>query len=365
MTTDPFRDQLLAANEDAAAFYRRHLFGHDGAGPRDYLTQRGFAALLDDTPWTVGHAPAAWTALHDHLSELGYSDQTQLAAGLTSISRRGNLVDRFRDRLTFGIRDHRDELAGFTARTGPEGREPKYLNTPRTTLFDKSSELFGLGEANRSTAASTCVLVEGPLDAIAVSLAKPAGTAPMALCGTALTEKHAQTIHSSQYDQVILAFDDDAAGNHALEKAAATLGDPRITAVRFARQDPAGLFASTGPTALAEAAACARPVAEVIVEIHLDRWPDRLDSAESAIACVREASAAIARIKPPDVAALAAHLSQQAQLPLTTVTTELADAFSVSRPAHVPRSTLSPSHEQTTTPIRDRCQTRSQSALQR
>lgn len=364
MSTDPSRDQLLAANEDAAEFYRRYLLGPDGTGPRGYLTQRGFAALLDDTPWTVGYAPAAWTALHDHLSELGYSDQTQLAAGLTSISRRGTFIDRFRDRLTFGIRDHHDQLVGFTARTGPEGRHPKYLNTPKTTLFDKSAELFGLGEATRSPAASTCVLVEGPLDAIAVSLANPAGTDPLALCGTALTEQHARTIHAS-YKQTMLAFDDDTAGSRALERAAVTLGDPLLVAVRSLGQDPAGLFANGGPTTLSEAVASARPVAEVLVEYHLDRWPDRLNNAEAAIACVREAAATIAQIKPPDIAALATHLSQEARLPLATVTTELADALSLSGPPHVPCSRPNPSHERTKTPTPARREIRSPSAVQR
>ena len=97
--------RLVAAHEDAAEFYRRTLLGPEGAGPRRYLTERGFGALLDQTPWTVGYAPPGWTRLRDHLTDLGYRDQTLLDAGLTRTSRRGTPIDSFRNRLTFGIRD--------------------------------------------------------------------------------------------------------------------------------------------------------------------------------------------------------------------------------------------------------------------
>lgn len=337
MTDEPSRDQLIAANEDAAQFYRRHLLGPDGDGPRRYLSGRGFAALLEDTAWTVGHAPAAWTALHDHLSELGYSDEAQLAAGLTSRSRRGHLIDRFRDRITFGVRDGQDELVGFTARTGPNGRDPKYLNTSKTTLFDKSQVLFGLGEASRSPAASY-VLVEGPLDAIAFKLADPSGVAALALCGTALTAKHAEIIGASEYDRLVLAFDDDSAGARALETAAVALSDDRTvaTAPRTGRRDPASILSSEGPQALLGSLSSARPAAEVLLELHLRRWPDRLENAEAAIACLRDAASMIARVKPPDVAALARRLSYEIKMSTSTVTTELTNA--IARQAQQSRS---------------------------
>jgi|1186.fasta_scaffold11244_2 DNA primase len=328
MTSEPSREALIAANQDAAEFYRRHLLGPDGEGPRRYLAERGFEAVLEDTPWTVGYAPAAWTGLYDHLSELGYSDQTQLDAGLASISRRGNLIDRFRDRITFGIRDQEDQLLGFTARTRPNGRDPKYLNTPGTTLFDKSSVLFGQGEATtRSLNSASCVLVEGPLDAIAVSLATSATVDALALCGTALTEKHAETLRSAPYEGLVLALDDDAAGVQALENAAAALSSHATSAIRCRHHDPAGLFAEGGPTALSAALSSARPTPEVLLEVHLAKWPDRFQNAEAAIACLREAATTIAKIKPADVAALATQLSHETNLPLPTVTTELSEAL--------------------------------------
>jgi DNA primase len=334
MTSEPSRDQLLAANEDAAEFYRRQLLGPDADGPRSYLTNRGFASLLDRTPWTVGHAPASWTALHDHLADRGYSDKTQLAAGLVFISRRGHLIDRFRDRITFGIRDQHDQLVGYTARSGPDGREPKYLNTAKTGLYDKGQVLFGLGEATRSSAA-TCVLVEGPLDAIAMSIASPTTVAALALCGTAVTGTHAQMIRSTPYERLVLALDGDPAGARALERATAILNDDRTRAVHCPGHDPASVLATDGPTALSHSLSSARPAVAVLLGLTLAKWPDRLENAEAAIACLREAAAMIGRLKPADVAGLAVGLSRETSLTTLTVTNELTSALSSSAPGRV------------------------------
>ncbi len=169
------RRVLLEANEEAASYYRASLLAEVGAGPRRYLTDRGLgtALLQDDTSWTVGYAPAGWTHLRDHLRHLGFTDQTLLDTGLVSITRDGRVIDRFRDRLTFGIRDLQGGLLGFTARAAPQVPDtvPKYLNTPRTLLYDKSRSLFGLGEQTPHLRhGATPVLVEGPLDAIAIDL---------------------------------------------------------------------------------------------------------------------------------------------------------------------------------------------------
>lgn len=319
-------DQLLAANEDAAVFYRRHLLGPDGDGPRRYLIQRGFKSLLGDTPWNVGHAPASWTALHDHLSELGYSDDCQQTAGLTTVSRHGRVIDRFRDRITFGIRDGRGQLVGFAARSAPESRGPRYLNTPKTALFDKSSVLFGLGETSISTA-TTHVLVEGPLDAIAVRIADSSTYAALALCGTALTAKHIGLIRSLHSERLILAFDGDHAGDRALEDSTALIGADRASAVRLDNNDPAGLLHVCGPRRLTEELARARPAVHVLLDRYLERWPDRRENAEAAVACLRETARMINRVRPTDIASLAARLGIETRLGLETVSAELASAF--------------------------------------
>src|ERR1700759_1590652 len=130
--------------------------------------------------WTVGYAPAGWHALADFLRGLGYSDAAIQAAGLARRTRPGTLVDFFRDRAMFGIRRPDGTLAGFTGPAPPGGPQPFYLNSRPTSLYRKGSLLFGLYEGRRALAAGARpVLVEGPLDAIAVRTAgRDAGGLP-------------------------------------------------------------------------------------------------------------------------------------------------------------------------------------------
>ena len=139
--------------------------------------------------WTTGYAPPGWTALTGHLRSEGFTNQELLDAGLVLTTRRGTIVDRFRDRLTFGIRDAQGDLVGFTGRAAPGAGSdcPKYLNSPRTPIFDKRLLLFGLAEqTDRLTSGHVPVLTEGPLDAIAFTSTDCVG---VAVCGTALTDE--------------------------------------------------------------------------------------------------------------------------------------------------------------------------------
>src|SRR5258707_3754587 len=119
-----------------------------------YLAGRGFGeqALR---PWTVGYAPAGWRALIAHLRDLGYGDAVIQAAGLARRTRRGALVDFFRDRAMFGIRWPDGTLAGFTGRARPGGRRPApvYPNSRTTGLYRKGSLLFGPYEGRRALGA--------------------------------------------------------------------------------------------------------------------------------------------------------------------------------------------------------------------
>src|SRR2546429_5806562 len=169
---------------DAARFFAARL---TASWVPAYLAGRGFGEQALRV-WTVGYAPAGWRLLTAHLRGLGYGDAVIQAAGLAQRTRRGALVDFFRDRAMFGIRWPDGTLAGFTGRARPGGDRPGpvYLNSRTTGLYHKGSLLFGLYEGRRALAAGARpVLVEGPLDAIAVSAAGPyAGVSP---CGTALT----------------------------------------------------------------------------------------------------------------------------------------------------------------------------------
>jgi DNA primase len=115
----PDRSALIRANQEAAGYFRSKLLSEAGTRPRHYLTARGFGAVLGETVWTVGYAPPGWTRLLDHLRRHRFDDRVLLDAGLVSRTRTGHLIDRFRDRLTFGITAEEGELVGFTARSAP------------------------------------------------------------------------------------------------------------------------------------------------------------------------------------------------------------------------------------------------------
>ena len=348
-------DQLVAANEDAAAFFRRQLLGPPGQGPRRYLTDRGFERLLDDTIWTVGYAPAAWTALHDHLSDLGYTNACQQATGLITTSRHGRPIDRFRDRITFGVRDLDHSLTGFVARSGPGASPaaPRYLNTPSTQIYDKSETLFGLGEQTTLLHASaTPVLVEGPLDAIAIHLARSTAArhVGLALCGTALTTQHLDKALVGGPNSATLFFDADTPGQQAMRLAYRHLY-PRVrdvTAITPASgSDPADILQrGGGPSLLAELTS-AKPAADAIIDRQLDSWPTAQTGVEADLARLRELARLIADIPCPDVARQAVRLRERLPFDHKTIAREFADAISPVR--RKPASASPPSARTLTT----------------
>jgi hypothetical protein len=141
--------------------------GWPAAGFPPTWPDRGFGEQVL-RPWTVGYAPAGWRVLTAHLRDLGYGDAAIQAAGLARRTRRGALIDFFRDRAMFGIRWPDGTVAGFTGRARPGGGQagPVYLNSRTTGLYRKGSLLVGLYEGRRVLAAGARpVLVEGPLDA--------------------------------------------------------------------------------------------------------------------------------------------------------------------------------------------------------
>lgn len=90
-----------------------------------------------------------WTALSDHLRGLGYQDEALEASGFCLCTRRGTLVDRFRDRLTLPVHDQDGQVVSFVGRKNPanDERAPKYLNGAQSPLFSNGEHLFGLAVA--------------------------------------------------------------------------------------------------------------------------------------------------------------------------------------------------------------------------
>lgn len=223
--------QQSALNE-AARFYRSQLAD---SWVSEYLVGRGMGSALR-LRWMSGYAPGEWSALVDHLHVQGYSNDTLVEAGLAGVNRRGGLYDRFRDRVMFPVRDSEGQVRGFIGRTAEgkdDERNPRWLNSPESTHYSKSELLHGLLEAGPALrAGATLVVVEGPIDAIAVTEAGRGLTAGVATCGTALTPRHAAVIKSVARAGVVVGFDADNAGNKAAARSWAVLTDAGIQAQR-------------------------------------------------------------------------------------------------------------------------------------
>lgn len=219
-------DHLRGLLEEAVTFYRHHLFNTNaGKLALDYL--RNKRGLKDETleAFDVGFAPNAWDAALEFFTAKGYNPGDLLAAGLVSEREPGaaevnpthlkktDLYDRFRNRVMFPIRNERGRMAGFGARILNPDDVPKFLNSPQSSVFDKSRLLYGLNRARKAIRTQDqAVIVEGYLDVIALHQAGFENiVSPM---GTALNENHLVLL--KKYSRrIILALDPDTAGDKA------------------------------------------------------------------------------------------------------------------------------------------------------
>ena len=210
------RARLLALNRDAARFYYEQLQSPAGARAREYMARRGISKTTA-TNFGLGCAPDQWDALEKAMREKGYMTAELFDAGLIKQGKHG-WYDTFRDRLMFPVIDVRGSVIGFSGRIlGDEG--PKYLNSPETPVFNKGSNLFALNLAKKSKS-GYILLSEGNIDV--VSLHQAGFDSAVASLGTSLTAEQARLI-SRYTDQVIIAYDNDGAGQKAAQRAISIL----------------------------------------------------------------------------------------------------------------------------------------------
>ncbi len=319
----------------ADRFFRDRLPGSWVPG---YLETRGFDPTAQ-TCWHAGYAPAEWDALTRHLRSLGWSDALIEETRLARRSRRGNLIDAFRDRAVFPVRSPDGTVAGFIGRA-PERAAPavpKYLNSGRNCLYDKSALLFGLWEAREAlNAGARPVVVEGPLDAIAVTTARQRHFAGVAPCGTALTLRHLTAL--SQVANlptvgVLVAFDADPAGRRAAVRAYHLLCQftHKVDSVSFQPgQDPAQILADEGPAALAGMLVTyTRPLADLVIDNEFDRWDNWLRFAEGQINALRATAKLIAAMPPSHVGRQVSRVAIRLGMTYASVTRAVLDALSL------------------------------------
>ncbi len=209
------KQKLYQANQAAAQYFNNTLNATAGKKALSYAAGRGF------TPKTIadfqlGYSPNSWEGLKQHLADKGYTEKELLDAGLIVEADDGKTHDRFRNKLMFPISDARGNITGFGARVLDESL-PKYINSPQTSIFDKSGTLYGLNLAKDAIRQqNTAVIVEGYMDVITAH--QHGFNNVVASMGTSVTEKQVSTL-KRMTKNIVLALDADAAGEEATLRA--------------------------------------------------------------------------------------------------------------------------------------------------
>ena len=219
-TADTSTRDMKDTLEKAAKFFQRNLRDQvSGKTARNHLETRGVSNEMIEQ-FGIGVAPDAWDGLINTATRDGTTPQQLEAAGLIRARKAGSsggYYDTFRNRLMFPIRDELGNDIAFGGRVLSKDDEPKYVNSPETSLFKKSRTLYGLDLARRNIInMGQAIVTEGYTDVIAchqAGLANAVGT-----LGTALTTEHATTL-ARLAPRVVLIFDGDQAGQRAADRA--------------------------------------------------------------------------------------------------------------------------------------------------
>ncbi|NTW22368.1 DNA primase [Candidatus Falkowbacteria bacterium] len=215
------RSRSLDAMELATKYYHHILTTSKQAQPaRDYLAQRG---LSEETisEWRIGYSPDSWDDLVNFLGSRGFTPNEIFAAGLSTKKEGANrFYNRFRGRIMFPIADANGDVVAFTARVSPEKEATekmgKYINSPQTSIYDKSKILFGLNRAKQAIRQeNAAVLVEGQMDVITAH--QHGFKNVIATSGTALTADQLDMI-KRYTTNISLALDADSAGQEAIQR---------------------------------------------------------------------------------------------------------------------------------------------------
>jgi DNA primase len=297
------RQRLIAAHAEAVRFYAGQLGTPGARRAREFLAERGFDRAAAER-YGCGFAPDAWDLLTKHLRQQGFTGQELVTAGLAREARSGSLIDRFRRRLLWPIKEISGDVIGFGARKLFDDDDgPKYLNTPETPIYKKSHVLYGIDLAKREIAKQgRAVIVEGYTDVMSCHLAGVATA--VATCGTAFGGDHIGVLRRLLMDtdayngEIIFTFDGDAAGQKAALRAFED--DQRFVAQTFIavspdNMDPCELRLAKGDVAVRDLVARREPLLAFALRSVLSRFD--LDTAEGRVAALRATAPLVAKIK--------------------------------------------------------------------
>ncbi|MBA2651401.1 MAG: DNA primase [Tatlockia sp.] len=201
--------QLLS---EVSKFYQQCL-KTNGQVAIDYLRERGLSGQIAKL-YQIGYSPAGWQTLEAKFKK---NKNELVATGMLIQKEDGKTYDRYRHRVMFPIHDRHGRIIGFGGRVLDNEQKPKYLNSPETSIFQKSRELYGLHQIlEQQSSIATILIVEGYMDVIA--LAQHGITNAVATLGTATSGSHIQLL-SKHTKQLIFCFDGDTAGRQAAWRA--------------------------------------------------------------------------------------------------------------------------------------------------
>ncbi|GIJ21085.1 DNA primase [Micromonospora lutea] len=297
------KQRLVAAHAAAVEFYTAQLATAGARPAREFLAERGFDRAAAER-YGCGFAPDGWDLLTKHLRQRGFSHDELVTAGLSRPARSGSLIDRFRRRLLWPIRDLTGDVIGFGARKlFADDDGPKYLNTPETPIYKKSHLLYGIDQAKREIAKQgRVVVVEGYTDVMACHLAGV--PTAVATCGTAFGTDHISVLRRLLLDtdavagEIIFTFDGDAAGQKAALRAFDD--DQRFVGRTFIavspdNMDPCELRLAKGDLAVRDLVARREPLVDFALRHVISRYD--LDTVDGRVEAMRRAAPLVAKLK--------------------------------------------------------------------
>ena len=335
------KSRLIAANTAAQQFYQEQLNTNPSAQVgREFLIKRGFDRAACES-FGVGYAPDDWDQLTKFLRNQGFTNEELDLAGLSKEGQKG-MIDRFRNRLIWPIRNISGEVVGFGARKlSEEDQGPKYLNTSETPIYKKSQVLYGLDRAKKEIATKRqVVVVEGYTDVMAAHLAGV--TTAVATCGTAFGDDHIKILRNLLMDddsfrgEVIFTFDGDAAGQKAALRAYED--DQKFVTQTFVAVEPNGLDPCElrqehGDAALRDLIASRIPLFEFAIRTELKKHD--LQTAEGRVNALAATAPMVANIKnkvlrPEYIKQLAGWLGMDIE-PVASAVAKLAGKYSTTK----------------------------------
>ncbi|MGT2926209.1 DNA primase [Streptococcus cuniculipharyngis] len=278
--------ELYDIHTEASNFYHAILMTTRlGQLAKDYLYQRGLTDELINY-FKIGLAPEQADYLYQKVKGQ-YSEETIFNSGLFQVSNQGRVFDSFQNRIMFPLTDDQGRVIAFSGRIWSEkdSQQAKYKNTRKTSIFNKSYELYHLDRA-KAVAHKTkeLYLMEGFMDVIAAYRAGLENS--VASMGTALTSEHVN--HLRRYSQkLVLVYDGDGAGQEAIAKSLALLEEMSVEIVRLPQQmDPDEFIQKNSPEQLAELLTHSR-ISKIEFFLHY-YLPVNLDNLQAQLAYVEQ-----------------------------------------------------------------------------